>query len=123
EDVLPYLEQVYKSGDIEAYANLLTGDYHFIMEDTGASWDAAGEVKGTRKLFERASAELTFSRDVSITAVSQPKLWVIDNVVGTLQVTQKRDGRVFRTQNTYSFVIRDDNGTLRIVQWRQKLSK
>jgi ketosteroid isomerase-like protein len=123
EEVLPYLEQVYKDGDIDAYANLLASDYHFVLEDMGVTWDAAGEVKGTRKLFQRASAELTFSGDTSVKRASQPGMWFIDNVTGDLQVTQKKDGKVFRVQNTYAFVIRNENGTLRIVQWRQKLSK
>ena len=123
EDVLPYLEQVYKNGDIDAYANLLTSDYKFVMEDMGVSWDAVGEVKGTRKLFERASAQLSFSGDMSVTSASQPGTWVVDDVVGNLQVTQKKDGKVFQVQNMYSFVIRDEKGTMRIVEWRQKFSK
>ena len=123
EDVLPYLEQVYKNGDIDAYANLLAGDYRFVMEDMGVTWDTAGELKGTRKLFERTSAQLSFSGDISVTPASRAGTWVIDDVVGNLQVTQKSDGKVFRVQNTYSFVIRDEKGTLRIVEWRQKLSR
>jgi len=123
ENVLPYLEEVYKDGDINAYANLLARNYRYVLEDLGRTWDAAAEVKGTRKLFERASAELSFSGDVSPKRASQPRTWFIDDVVGDLSVTRKDDGRVFKVQNTYSFIIREENGTLKIAEWRQKLSK
>ena len=121
-EVLPYLESVYKNGDIDAYAGLLTSDYRFVMEDMDVIWDAAAEIKGTRKLFERAAAQLSFSGDISINP-SKPGTWVIDNVVGNLQVTQKKDGKVFKVQNTYSFVIREESGKMLIAEWRQKLSK
>ena len=123
EDVLPYLEVVYKSGDMDAYADLLTSDFKFVMEDMDAGWDKAMDIRGTTKLFEAAHAELSFTGDLSVKPGPQPGTWVIENVIGTLKVTQKKDGKVFQVQNTVSFVIRDEDGKLRIAEWRQKPGK
>ena len=53
EGVLPYLEAVYSSGDIEAYADLLAADFKFVLEDMKASWDKAADIKGTQALRNR----------------------------------------------------------------------
>ena len=119
EGVLPYLEAVYKRGDIEGYADLLAADYTFVLEDMSASWDAATDVKGTRKLFEAASAQITFPKDAAVQPGSQPGTWVIEHVTGMLAVTQKKDGKAWKIENTFSFVIRKEDGGVRIVEWRQ----
>jgi hypothetical protein len=118
EGVLPYLEAVYKKGDIDGYANLLAADYTFVLEDMNASWDAATDIKGTRQLFEAAAVELTFG-DVAPKPGSVPGTWIIKEVVGVLQVTQNKDGKVFRIENTFSVLIRNERGTLRIAEWKQ----
>jgi hypothetical protein len=123
EDVLPYLESVYKAGDIDAYTDLLTSDYKFVLEDMHAGWDKTMDLSGTRKLFEAASVELSFPKEVSIKPGPQPETWIIEDVPGSLQVTQKKDAKVFKVQNTFSFTIRDEGGKLRIAEWRQKPTK
>ena len=123
EDVLPYLESVYKNGDIDAYTNLLTSDYKFVMEDMGTGWDKTADVKGTRKLFEAAFVELSFPKEVSTKPGPQPGTWIIEDVPGALQVKQKKDTKVFKVQNTFSFTIRDESGRMLIAEWRQKPTK
>jgi hypothetical protein len=123
EDVLPYLEVVYKSGDIDAYADLLTSDFKFVMEDMNTGWDKTMDIRGTTKLFEAARAELSFAGDLSVKSGAQPGTWIIENVIGTLKVTQKKDGKVFQVQNAFSFIIRDEDGEMRIAEWRQKPGK
>lgn len=123
EDVLPYLESVYKNADIDAYADLLTSDYKFVMEDMHAGWDKTMDLSGTRNLFEAASVEFSFPKEVSIKPGPKPGTWMIEDVAGALQVTQKKDGKIIRVQNMFSFVIRDEVGEMRIAEWRQKPTK
>jgi hypothetical protein len=119
DDVLPYLESVYKGGDIDAYEALLTSDYRFVMEETEYSWDAATDVKGTRALFQAAVAELSFDRGISAEPGPSPGTWIIKDVPCVLKVTQKKDGRIYTVTNTFTFTIRGEKGDMRIAEWRQ----
>lgn len=119
EGVLPYLEAVYKEGDIEGYSALLASDFTFVLEDMGESWDKATDIEGTRRLFEASSVQITFKRYAAVQPGPQPGTWIMNGVGGALVVTQKKDGRIWKVDNTFSFVIREEEGKLRIAEWRQ----
>jgi hypothetical protein len=123
ENVLPYLEAVYNSGDIDAYADLLTSDFRFVMEDMNTGWDKAMDIRGTTKLFEAAHVELSFTGDLSVKPGPQPGTWTIENVLGALKITEKKNGKVIQIQNTFSFIVRDEGEKMRIAEWRQKPSE
>ena len=123
ENVLPYLAEVYKAKDIKGYSDLLTTDFRFVMEDNGAGWDKASDVKGTKALFGAASPKLSFPAEVSVKPGSQPGTWIIDDVALALDVTQNKDGKIWHVENTCSFLIRNENGTMRIAEWRQRATE